>query len=170
MRKFWNIPHAPVYALLSKDLAGHWNYNCCTYVSAVGMNPKHYLIAVYQGTKSLANLQSQPHQHTVLHLLSPQQAPLIRVLGRQSGHTVDKHAKLMRGGHLEDWRGFPVLREASAWAVLRSLGPLHPDMASTERASGPTDHVLWLWELETSKVNSEEYLDTGLMRSLGILR
>ena len=170
MRKFWNIADAAVYALLTRDGSEKWNYNCCTYVTAVGMHPKHYLTAIYHGTKSLENLQCHPHQNVVLHLLSPQQAPLIRVLGRQSGFAVDKHAKLQRGGHLANWRGYPVLKEAAAWAELRSLGPLHGDAAFASLASGPTDHELWLWELVSTKLNSEVYLNTGTMRSLGILR
>jgi len=170
MRKFWNIADTPIYALLTRNASGHWNYNCCTYVSAVGMHPKHYLVAVYYGTKSLENLQSNPNQSAILHLLSPRQASLIRVLGRQSGHLVDKFGKLLRGGHLGSWRGYPILKEAAAWAELRSLGPLHTEPAFTANASGPTDHDLWLWELVSTKLNSEEYLDTGTMRSLGILR
>ncbi len=170
MRKFWNIADAAVYALLTHDGVDSWNYNCCTYVSAVGMHPKHYMIAVYHGSKSLDNLRKNPHQSTVLHLLSPQQAPLIRVLGRQTGYAVNKHAKLLRGGHLDIWRGYPVLKEAAAWAELRSLGPLHVDAAFAETSSGPTDHDLWLWELVSTKLNSENYLNTGTMRRLGILR
>jgi flavin reductase (DIM6/NTAB) family NADH-FMN oxidoreductase RutF len=170
MRKFWNIPAAPVYALLTRNASGHWNYNCCTYVSAVGMHPKHYMVAVYQGTKSLENLRDHPDQSTVLHLLSPAQASLIRILGRQSGHAVDKYAKLLRGGHLDSWRTYPVLKEAAAWAELRSLGPCKAQSAWAANASGATDHELWLWELVSARVNSIEYLDTATMRRLGILR
>jgi hypothetical protein len=170
MRKFWNLADAAVYALLTRDGQGKWNYNCCTYVTAVGMHPKHYMIAVYHGTKSLENLRNNPHQRVVLHLLSPQQAPLIRVLGRQSGFEIDKHARLHRGGHLVNWKEYPVLKEASAWAEFRSLGPMHGDTDFAPLASGPTDHELWLWELVSTKLNSESYLNTGTLRSLGILR
>jgi hypothetical protein len=59
MKKARNLPAYPVYSLLTKDIKGAINMNIMTYIVPVSMKPKKYMIALYEGTKSLDNwLQS----------------------------------------------------------------------------------------------------------------
>ncbi len=174
MRRFWNLPAVPVYSLLTIDSKGCYNMNCCTYVTPVSMEPKQFLIAVYQGTKTLDNLQNNPHQTVVLQLLAQDQGRLIQVLGRQSGYRTDKIQHLQKRGHLDEWRGYPVLKEAAAWAEMQSLGPLMvptPVLSKGPRSSaGPGDHQCWLLGLNSSRVLRDDCLDNATLRRLGLIR
>ena len=168
MKKFWNIPASPVFALLTQDPDHLWNYNCCTYVVPVGLTPKHYLTAVYRGSKTLQNLLLNPHQKAVLHLLAPEQARLIRILGQRSGHDLSKFKRLHERGEISEWKGYPVLRRSAAWALMNSEGPLSPDL--NPPSTSEPDHRLWLWRLETTRIQSEEYLHNHHLKALGIIR
>jgi len=174
MRKFWNLPAVPVYSLLTHDSNGSYNMNCCTYVTPVSMDPKQFMVAVYQGTKTLDNLEKNPHQTVVLQLLAPEQASLIRLLGRQSGYRTDKIQRLQQRGLLDVWRGQPVIKEAAAWAEMQSLGPLMvptPVLSKGPRSSaGPGDHQCWLLGLNSSRVLREDCLDNATLRRLGLIR
>jgi len=148
--------------------------NCCTYVTPVSMDPKQFMVAVYQGTKTLHNLEKNPHQTVVLQLLALDQGRLIQVLGRQSGYRTDKIQHLQKRGHLDEWRGYPVLKEAAAWAEMQSLGPLMvptPVLSKGPRSSaGPGDHQCWLFGLNNSRVLREDCLDNATLRRLGLIR
>lgn len=174
MRRFWNLPAVPVYSLLTTDSNGGYNMNCCTYVTPVSMEPKQFLIAVYQGTKTLDNLQSNPHQTVVLQLLAQDQGRLIQVLGRQSGYRTNKIQYLQKRGHLDEWRGFPVLKEAAAWAEMQSLGPLMVQHTlqpkATQAPSTLGDHQCWLFGLNSSRVRRDDCLDNATLRRLGLIR
>jgi len=66
--------------------------NICSYVTAVGMKPKVMLVALYHGTKSRENIVvGEPVR---LQLLAENQASLVRLLGQQSGKTINKVARL----------------------------------------------------------------------------
>ena len=88
MRRPWNIINQPVYSLLTKDSLGNINMNICTYVSAVSMNPKIYMIAIYYNTKTYENLINS--DSAVLQLLSKDNISLVRGLGKKSGMKIDK--------------------------------------------------------------------------------
>ena len=57
MRKVWNRPAWPVWSVSTTDQSGQGNINIATYVQAVSLDPKLMTIAVYKGTKTLANIQ-----------------------------------------------------------------------------------------------------------------
>lgn len=94
MRKPWNLPSYPIYSLLTRDATGKVNYNIMSYVIPVSMHPKHYVIALYNGTQSLTNWQKQPRG--ILQLLASSHAPLVRILGKKSGKTYNKTAYLVK--------------------------------------------------------------------------
>lgn len=56
--------------------------NIITYITPVSMNPKHYIIALYHNTQSLANWQVT--HRGILQILAPDHSSLVRVLGKKS--------------------------------------------------------------------------------------
>jgi hypothetical protein len=96
------------------------------------------------------------------------------VLGRQSGYRTDKIQHLQKRGHLDEWRGYPVLKEAAAWAEMQSLGPLMvptPVLSKGPRSTaGPGDHQCWLFGLNSSRVKRDDCLDNATLRRLGLIR
>lgn len=117
----WNRVNGPVYSVVSRE-GGAFNMNICTYVTPVSMKPKRYLIALYEGTKTLANVEK--HGEMVLQLLAERQYRLVSLLGKQSGHAVNKIDRLQRRHLLTTWKGFPVLTECPAVIRLKVMGTL----------------------------------------------
>jgi flavin reductase (DIM6/NTAB) family NADH-FMN oxidoreductase RutF len=139
-KKPWNIIDAPVYSLAT--LCGPTlNMNICTYVSAVSMKPKRYMVAVYHGTQSWHNMQLQ--DKAVLQLLTTKQTALVRVLGNKSGSTYNKHAYLTRNKHLFTWHDNLVLTHAAAWLQLQKL-----------EVTNAGDHDMVLFEVVRYKTNT----------------
>ncbi|MFM8916350.1 MAG: flavin reductase [Bacteroidota bacterium] len=157
MRKPWNIPDFPVYSL-STQMAGKANMNICTYVGAVSIKPKIYMIAAYQNTQTLTNLESS--DTAVLQLLEQSQFGLVKHLGKMSGARFDKISWLRKRGVLEDWMGFPVISNVCSLVLLKKT--------KTIRFAG--DHVLFLFSVEKNKVFSENYLTTGILKNKNIIR
>tara|TARA_B100000475_G_C14908982_1_gene278036 strand:- start:167 stop:643 length:477 start_codon:yes stop_codon:yes gene_type:complete len=106
MRRPWNIINQPVYSLLTKDNSGNINMNICTYVTAISMNPKIYMIAIYYNTKTYDNLINS--DSAVLQFLSKDNISLVRGLGKKSGMKIDKN-KYLRKKKLIKWRDYDVL-------------------------------------------------------------
>lgn len=160
MRKPWNLPHLPVHSLLTLSEGPDGiriNMNICTYVTAVSLDPKQYAIAVYEGTRTLQNLESS--DLAVLQYLHPDQIKLVRHLGQKSGMSVDKDSWLRKGDRLTTWRGYEVLAGASAWVELRRIDRM--------RAG---DHELFLFDVTASKTLREEVLTTTMLRVGGLIR
>lgn len=139
-------------------MAGKANMNICTYVSAVSMKPKIYMIAAYQNTQTLTNLESS--DTAVLQLLEQSQFGLVKHLGKMSGARFDKISWLRKRGVLEDWMGFPVISNVCSLVLLKKT--------KTIRFAG--DHVLFLFSVEKNKVFSENYLTTGILKNKNIIR
>ncbi|MFZ4057227.1 MAG: flavin reductase, partial [Ferruginibacter sp.] len=59
-------------------------------------------------TKTLENINVSGN--FVLQLLSEDQFRLVDVLGKKSGHQIDKMAILNKRKILSDWRNFPILK------------------------------------------------------------
>lgn len=156
MRRPWNLTDLPVYSLATYT-GDAVNMNICTYVTAVSMQPKMYAIAVYKGSRTLDVLQS--NRTVVLQLLQSNQYGLIRCLGKQSGHEVNKQAWLAKRDLLMNWQGFSVLKGAAAWMQMHSLDSCD---------SG--DHVLFTFRLLQYKVASDDILTTGMLREKKITR
>ncbi len=146
MKKLWNLPDLPVYSLATEGEAG-FNMNICTYVSAVSMQPKRFMVAVYHGTRSLENMYAS--EQAVLQLLDASQTGLVRTLGKKSAMRYDKQAWLRKKDVLAEWHNFTVLRDAAAWMLLRKLW--HQDAG---------DHVLFLFDVLKYKVNAPDNIMT----------
>jgi flavin reductase (DIM6/NTAB) family NADH-FMN oxidoreductase RutF len=117
-KKPWNRPNQPIYSICSKGDNG-FNMNIVSYVTPVSMKPKRYMVAVYEGTKTLENIKQNPH--VVLQLLSDDQYALVRLLGKQSGKKIDKMGKLEKQNKLQRWNNFPVLKDALAYVELKVM-------------------------------------------------
>jgi flavin reductase (DIM6/NTAB) family NADH-FMN oxidoreductase RutF len=143
VRRPWNIPDLPVYSLVTCT-GGRLNMNICTYVSAISMKPKQYLIAVYKDTKTLDNLMAG--STAVLQLLHRSQSGLVNVLGKKSGRNTDKQKYLERKNALITWNENKVLSDACAWVELKPAG-------KTEIGG---DHVLFYFDVIRFKTNSDK--------------
>ncbi len=66
--------------------------NICTYVSAISLEPKLMMVAVYKGTQTLQNCSVG--QTVLLQLLTEDLAPVVRVCGNMSGKDIEKIARL----------------------------------------------------------------------------
>jgi flavin reductase (DIM6/NTAB) family NADH-FMN oxidoreductase RutF len=157
MRKPWNLPDLPVHSLMTPGADNALNMNICTYVTAVSMQPKRYAIAVYEGTRTLANLALS--DVAVLQYLHPDQIKLVRHLGQKSGMSFDKNAWLRKSDRLTTWRGYEVLAGASAWVELRTLD---------RWPAG--DHELFLFDVIASKTLRPDVLTTTHLRDGGLIR
>jgi len=146
MKKPWNLPDLPVYSLATKGDAG-FNMNICTYVSAVSMQPKRFMVAAYHGTRSLENMYAS--EQVVLQLLDASQTGLVRTLGKKSAMRYDKQAWLRKKEVLAEWHDFTVLRDAAAWMLLRKIW--HQDAG---------DHVIFLFDVLKYKVNAADNIMT----------
>jgi flavin reductase (DIM6/NTAB) family NADH-FMN oxidoreductase RutF len=120
-KKPWNRINLPVYSISSR--AGtEENMHICTYVSAVSMQPKRIMVAIYHGTKTLELVKKNPH--FVLQLLAGHQYNLVNQLGKQSGHTVPKVGRLQKRQLLTQWNGFSILKEALAVMELKVINQM----------------------------------------------
>jgi flavin reductase (DIM6/NTAB) family NADH-FMN oxidoreductase RutF len=157
MKKPWNRIDLPVYSVSSRH-GTEENMHICTYVSAVSMEPKRYMVALFKGTKTLELARAE--KRFVLQLLSEGDYGLVALLGRQSGHQVDKLARLRKRGLVEVWKGFSVLSNAAAWIELVIIG---------EMDAG--DHVMMLCDVVASKnVQDKKILTLDMLRARGLIR
>lgn len=116
MRKLWNRPDYPVWSLVTQDQAGTFNMNIVSYVTAVSMEPKVMLVAVYHGTKSRENLVVNGPVR--LQLLTRGQASLVRLLGQQSGKNIPKLQRLEKRGLLSYFDEWPYLTDSAGYLDL----------------------------------------------------
>lgn len=151
MKKPWNLPDLPVYSLATQGQDG-FNMNICTYVSAVSMKPKRFMVAVYEGTKSLENMLHA--EYAVLQLLQANQYDLVRLLGKKSALYYDKQSRLHKKDVLAAWQNHTVLKDAAAWMLLKKLD----DMPAG-------DHHMFLFDVVKHQVNH-----IGPLLTLDILR
>lgn len=155
MRKPWNRPELPVYSVSSGG-ENHPNMNICTYVSAVSMKPKRYMVAIYKGTKTLELVQNNPR--FVLQLLHEEQYACVRLLGQQSGKSVQKLKRLREP--VSSYAGFICMSRALAWIVCEV----------TEWIDAG-DHWMTLCEVISYKnLNEGGVLTTEHLRQKGIIR
>ena len=105
-----------MYSISSK--AGDtFNMNICTYVTAVSMEPKKMIVAVYENTKTLELVNK--NLHFVLQVLAEGQYRLVDLLGKKSGHTIGKISRLEKRKLLTEWNGFKILKDALAVMELK---------------------------------------------------
>ena len=157
MRKPWNIPDLPVFSLSTKGDKGD-NMNICTYVSAVSLDPKLYLVAVYDNTLTLDYVKGS--KHVVLQLLHEQHFGLVKMLGQKSGKVINKMSWLEKKGVVGEWQSFSVIKDACAYVLLEK----------TKQIASEGDHELFLFKVIKHKSFASECLTTGLLRQKNIIR
>ena len=157
MKKPWNRVDLPVYSVSSRHGTDE-NMHICTYVSAVSMEPKRFMVALFKGSKTLELAGAE--RRFVLQLLAEGDHGLIALLGRQSGHQVDKMARLRKRKMITEWKGFTVLSNAAAWLELSIID---------EMDAG--DHVMMLCDVIASKnVQDTKILTLDMLRERGLIR
>ena len=157
MKKPWNRVDLPVYSVSSRD-GEEGNMHVCTYVSGVSMSPKRFMVALFKGTRTLELVERNPL--FVLQLLAEDQARLVTLLGRRSGHDTDKLALLSKRGLTTRWRGFTVLSGALAWMELCVIDRMDAG-----------DHVMTLCDLGPHRnVREGDALTIDVLRAKGLVR
>jgi len=156
-KKPWNRTSLPVYSVSSKTEENE-NMHICTYVSAVSMQPKRMMVAIYHGTQSLANLTTKPH--FILQLLAAGQYNLVNQLGKQSGKNIDKIQRLQKRKLLAEWNGFKILKDALAVIELLAINRMEAG-----------DHCMFLCDVIAYKnLNNGLPLTTTILHEKGIIR
>ena len=155
-KKPWNRVNLPVYSVSSKGKKP--NMHICTYVSAVSMQPKRMMVALYHGTQTLENVEMTGE--FVLQLLARNQYNLVNQLGKISGKNIDKISRLQKRKLLSEWEGYPVLKDALALMKLK---------VCNEMEGG--DHRMYLCDVVAYKnLNEGEALTTGILGEKGVIR
>jgi flavin reductase (DIM6/NTAB) family NADH-FMN oxidoreductase RutF len=162
MKKPWNRINLTVYSISSK--AGEeQNMHIITYATAVSMQPKQFVVAVYNGTKTLELIHKSPH--FVLQLLAAHQYNLVKLLGQQSGNKIDKIQRLQKRNLLTQWNGFAVLKEAIAWMEMKAI-PL-----PVNKSFKQPDHQLFLCDVVAHKnANADDALTVDILREKKLVR
>jgi len=142
LKRPWNIVNMPVYSLATYS-EERVNMNICTYVTAVSMKPKLFLVAVDYSTKTFENLGSG--QVSILQILHQDHQNLVNLLGKKSGNQINKADKLYSKGLLTRWNGRDVLSGACGYLALEMRG----------RKNVAGDHELFWFEVVKSKTNLE---------------
>jgi flavin reductase (DIM6/NTAB) family NADH-FMN oxidoreductase RutF len=125
------------------------------------MDPKLMVVAVYEGTQTLENLQRYPTQSVLLQLLSPALSSVVRICGRQSGRQVDKIALLRKRFEFGYRDNLPYFAAAAGVMQLRTLQP----------TPAPGDHRLFVGEVTWSKnLHDGPILTTDYLRAQRLIR
>ena len=166
MKKPWNLVNVPVYSIATMP-EGTVNMNICTYVSAVSMKPKRYMVAIYHNTKT-HEIASQTGIF-VLQLLSESQYGLVKNFGQKSGIQFDKHAFLMRKNKLKDqnnpyslidWEDHMILKNSVAVLKLKAIQIIPAG-----------DHDMFLCDvISHENLNDAPILDLDVLRSKKLIR
>jgi flavin reductase (DIM6/NTAB) family NADH-FMN oxidoreductase RutF len=155
-KKPWNRVNLPVYSVSSNGEKP--NMHICTYVSAVSMQPKRMMVALYHGTQTLLNVEKD--NAFVLQLMADHQYNLVNQLGKLSGKNIDKISRLQKRNLLYEWEGYPVLKDALAVMKLTVCNQMEGG-----------DHLLYLCDVESYKnLNEGNTLTTGLLKEKGVIR
>lgn len=139
MRRLWNRPDLAVWSLSTQAADGTPNLNICSYVMSTSLDPKLMTVAVYHGTKTRENIQNG--ETVLLQLLSEELAPVVRVCGQQSGHSVDKIKRLQKRYELMEQDGLYYFTKAAGFMLLEI----------TDLYENGGDHTLVTGRVFTSK-------------------
>ena len=143
MKRPWNIVDVPVYSLATYDRTGV-NMNICTYVSAVSMQPKMYMLAIDYKSKTFQNLTQS--NYAILQVLHQTHADLVPMLGKKSGAKINKQQKLERKNLLTTWNGRTVLENTCAYIAL----------TVSKRSNIDGDHELFFCDVKKSTTKRED--------------
>lgn len=144
MKRPWNIVNPAVYSLITYDENDILNMNICSYVSAVSLKPKLYLIAIDYSTKTYKNLKQ--NSVVVLQLLSKSHLKIIRKLGKLSGYSYNKEKYLKSKGILNNWEKHLVLKNVCALLELKKMSEINIE----------GDHAIFTFSVSKFKTLSED--------------
>ena len=168
MKRPWNLINVPVYSVSSRN-NGITNMNICTYVSAVSMEPKRYMVAVYHNTQTIENIQNK--NEFVLQLLAESQYGLVRNFGQKSGKIFDKQGFLNRKNQnriaekenpyaIVFWNNFEVLSNAVSLILLKPIQIIPAG-----------DHDMYLCDVVTfENLNDSPILTLDVLRQKKLIR
>ncbi|MFZ9661565.1 MAG: flavin reductase [Chitinophagaceae bacterium] len=157
MRRPWNRISLPVYSV-SCNNGNETNMHICTYVSAISMDPKLYMVALFKGSKTL-DIVSNSTQF-LLQLLTEEQYRLVPLLGQQSGHHIQKIEILQSKDLLDKYNQFFYLKKAAAILELNIID---------RKETG--DHVVFICSvLKFKNLNDSNILTTEFLRLKKIIR
>lgn len=159
MRRIWNRPDFAVWSLATRDERGVGNFNICTYVSSISMQPKLVVVAVYHHTKTLENLRQHPH--AILQLLTVDHADVVKICGKQSGHSIAKVPRVQKKHPIETLDELPYMTDAAGIMQL----------TFTEFIEVGGDHVLAVATVTGSQNFSDKpLLTTDYLKAKSIIR
>ena len=162
MQRPWNRVNLPVYSISSFNGIDSHNMHIITYAQAVSMQPKQFICAIYNGTKTLENVEANPH--FVLQILAEDQYRLVDLLGKKSGKNINKIERLSKRKLLTDWKGFPILKDCIAVMEMKAT-PL------TAKEDERVDHRLFLCEVISYKnINEGKALTLDILREKKLIR
>ncbi len=156
MKRPWNLSNLPVYSLATYN-GQRVNMNICTYVSAVSMKPKRYMLAVYHHTQSLQNILNS--QIAVLQLLGKQHLSLVNVLGKKSGQYYNKETYLRKKKSLSVWNDKTVLTNCAGLMELEKIW-----------SKDAGDHTMFLFDVKRFSTNHENVLMLDDLREKKLVR
>jgi flavin reductase (DIM6/NTAB) family NADH-FMN oxidoreductase RutF len=108
-KKPWNRVNQPVYSIASAA-NDKVNMNICSYVTAVSMQPKRFIVAIFKNTLTLELVKQNPQ--FVLQFLAQEQYKTVPLLGKKSGYNTDKLSKLKEP--LDTFHDFTILANCLA--------------------------------------------------------
>ncbi len=154
----WNRINTPIYSISSTDGNGNANMHIIIYVTAISMQPKLFVCGVYLGTKTFDNITQYPH--FVLQLLAEHRYPLVNLLGRQTGHAIDKIERLRKRNELIEWKGLLVLKNCLAAMEMQVLNSMEAG-----------DHIILLCDVLAYKnINAGSALTLDTLRKHKLTR
>ena len=133
--------------------------NICTYVTAVSLEPKLMMVAVYKNTQTLKNVAVG--KIILLQLLGEDLAPVVRVCGQMSGKHIDKISRLKKRYELKEEAGLHYLSEAAGFMLL--------EVEQLLETSG--DHYLLVGKvLKAKNLHDKTILTTTFLKTNGYIR
>jgi flavin reductase (DIM6/NTAB) family NADH-FMN oxidoreductase RutF len=156
MKRPWNLANIPVYSLATYH-GEKVNMNICTFVSAVSMKPKRYMVAVYHNTQSLTNILKS--KTVILQILGKQHVSLVNVLGKKSGLRYNKQAYLIKKKQVETWNYKKVLTHCSGLLELEKIW-----------SKDAGDHTMFLFDVKRFQTNHQNVLMLDDLREKGLVR
>ncbi len=156
-KKPWNRVNLPVYSISSKS-GEKSNMHIITYVTQISMSPKRFVCGIYHGTQTIEHVQASGE--FVLQLLADHQYRLVDLLGKQTGFTIDKVARLHKRGELTTWNDYQVVKHALAVMQLKVISSFEGG-----------DHTGFLCDVVAYKnLNSGTALSLDVLRSHKMIR
>ena len=159
MRKLWNRPDDAVWSLSTLSPDGVPNMNICTYVTAVSLDPKLMLVAVYRETQTLKNVAVG--ETVLLQLLGEDLAPVVRICGQLSGTKIDKISRLKKRFELGEEGRLSYFQAAAGIMTL--------NVEQLIETSG--DHYLLVGRVTKAKnLHDKPILTTTYLKANGYIR